>query len=431
MFFSPLIPMRICLLLLSLLLASGLADEAEFQALRKTYGNLVTIVGTGLSEDANDWKPGFEGAKGTSVELSNPHMCMADAAGNFYIADKESHSILKVTPEGIVTTFAGTHEPVATVESGLATKVPLNNPNGLYVFPNGTVFVLDFGNNRLRKVTPDGQLTTVFQEPEGFGPGRALWVSRDERTVYYASSGSLKRWTNPGGSRVITAGIIDPGNLDVDPISGQVAITDRGANLVYRVDDAGTKTIIAGNGLAADGTSGVKATDCALEEVRGIAFLPNGAYFLATMKGGDIWYVDTQGIIHEFLSGRGKGNVYAGEGEPVTTPGEKISEPRSVTIAPNGDIVITCNDTGYLRVVKKVQPKAPKPTPQIRLDGKQSLRLLWNAEAGQISRLEHSPDLRAWRTLKEFPANSKAEALEFVDATSNGSSKYYRVAFLD
>lgn len=58
-----------------------------FDDLLASFGNLDTIAGTGTQKDTNGWLPAFEGAPPTSVELSNPHMCMADAFGRIYIAD--------------------------------------------------------------------------------------------------------------------------------------------------------------------------------------------------------------------------------------------------------------------------------------------------------------------------------------------------------
>src|SRR5687768_10188448 len=92
------------------LVISSRADSAsEWAEFQNNYGNLLHVAGTATGRQANFWQPGFEGGSALAAELSNPHMAVADAAGNIYIADKESHSILKVTPGGTIHTAAGTH----------------------------------------------------------------------------------------------------------------------------------------------------------------------------------------------------------------------------------------------------------------------------------------------------------------------------------
>ncbi|HUF62085.1 MAG TPA: hypothetical protein VMN36_08415, partial [Verrucomicrobiales bacterium] len=399
-------------------------NDEEFQRLLRGYGPLSTIAGTGVSEDQNDWRPEFEGALATTVELSNPHMSMADAAGNIFIADKESHSILRVDPDGILTTFAGTHRADPSIEEGPATGVPLDSPNGLYVSPGGTVYILDLLNRRVCKVARDGFLTTVFRDPAGFGAGRGLWVSHEEDRIFYCAAGSVRIWTPSGGIETITSGLTDSGNLTVDPF-GNLVVTDRGAHQVYRVAAGGERTVIAGSGDAGEGSSGVPATQCALEEVRGVAFFPNGAYLVASMKGGDIWYVDTEGIIHLFLVGSGSGNIHAGDGEPVNTPGNKISEPRAVTLTPYGDILITCNDTGFVRMVRKLRPlqlgQQMFPVPQGRVG------LRWLAEPGQAYRIESSATGVGWNFLGSVPGTPSGGRREWIDPRPASGIRFYRL----
>ena len=82
---------------------------------------------------------------------------MADHAGNIYIVDKDSHSILKVTPDGAIQTVAGTHEGGFNGD-GPATGTSMciaNFPNGEWVRADGTVYVLDTDNGKVRRLSPD------------------------------------------------------------------------------------------------------------------------------------------------------------------------------------------------------------------------------------------------------------------------------------
>lgn len=392
-------------------------SASEVHPLASMYGYVRTIAGMGEEEDGNFWQPSFEGADARTVELSNPHMTMADARGNYYIADKESHSILRVDPSGMLTTFAGTHEAGYNGEEGEATAIQLDNPNGLHVHPNGNVYILDFLNQRVRKVDPDGWLTTLFRDPDGFGPGRALWVSADEHVIYVNGPSQVKRWTPETGMEVVVSNLADPGNLTIDP-NGDLVVTSRGSHQVFRITPDGERVVIAGNGTAGEPTTdGALATEVGLESVRGIAFLPDGSYFLAMQKGGGVWYVDVSGRIHRFLQGRRSGNTRAGDGEWFHAAGDKISEPRAVTIAPNGDVIITTNDRGFVRVVEHYQ------TPEVlaTADGHWHIRLT----PGREHHLEASGDLRTWISTRFL----ERDATEITIPILEQNSAFIRVAW--
>jgi len=86
--------------------------------------------------------------------------------------------------------------------------------------------------------------------------------------------------------------------------------------------------------------------------VRGVWFLPTGAFFLCTHQGSQVWYVDTQGFIHLFLHGTPT-DVHAGDGTWFWNPTEpRLSECRAITADRNGNLLITEHDSGYIRKVQ-------------------------------------------------------------------------------
>ena len=351
--------------------SSPISTATEFDDLLASFGSLDTIAGTGSQKNTNGWIAGlFEGADPTSVELSNPHMCMADAFGRIYIADKESHSVLRISADGSsIETVAGTHAAGngSDVDSP-ATALALSNPNGLFPLADGTTYILDLGNGKIRRLDAEtGLIRTVVSDPGGFGAGRGLWVSHDESVIFYngaltgvGSNQKVQRWTQASGISTFIALPGDLGNITVDP-DGHLVATSRLQHQVYRASLDGTSfTTIAGNGSTSATVSGAVATATGMERVRGIAFRADGSYFLCTQKGGDVLFVDTAGIVHVFIFGDSSGNTNNGDGQPVSPPGEaKIAEPRAVSLAPNGDLLITTNDTGYIRVVRTASPPPP------------------------------------------------------------------------
>lgn len=129
-------------------------------------------------------------------------------------------------------------------------------------------------------------------------------------------------------------------------------MTDIDAHLVYRVfADSGEREVIAGNGLTFGGGDGSPALETGLEEVRGVWRLETGAILLATHQGSQVWFLDTGGIIHLLVDGARSDGTHGGDGELLSTPGLKVSEVRSVTLTPQGHILLTENDRGFVRIV--------------------------------------------------------------------------------
>ncbi|MBI1839695.1 MAG: hypothetical protein HYR88_02445 [Verrucomicrobia bacterium] len=323
-----------------------------FQNLIEAYGILDTVAGAGGAPfDINKWDPAFEGGPATDALLSNPHFAMADKAGNIYIADKQSHAIRKVSPDGIITTAAGTSEKGnGTDKPTPATEVALNQPNGLWVRGDGTVYILDTGNDKVRRLSPDGTLRTLFSVSQGVSTGRGIWVRDDEGLAYVACGTTVKKWTPSKSARDFSTGYAELGNLVVDP-GGNLVVTDRNGHRVYRVDSTGAQTPIAGNGTGFGGGDGYDALETGLLEVRGVWFLPNGSYFLATHRGSQVWYVDVDGIIHLFLHGYRSGSR-RGDGSYFYAPQDaRVSEVRAITMDWQGNLLITENDAGFVRKV--------------------------------------------------------------------------------
>jgi sugar lactone lactonase YvrE len=337
---------------LSFFLLVKISCIAQFEEFCLKYDTLSTVAGKGDIPDKgiNGWLSGYEGGSALAAELSRPHFAMADGTGNIYIADKDAHAIRKVNPDGIITTFAGTGV-AGDNGDGPGTECQLSSPNGLWVMDDGSVYILDLGNNYIRKLNTNGNLTTVFKDSSGIAIGRGLWVSPGEDLIYYASSSKVKKWTTEGGVVDYSTGYSSLGAIVVDP-SGHLVVTDRSGNKVYRVNEDGSKEVIAGNGSDSGGGDGFNATETGLYGVRGIWFLKDKSYLLATHEGSQIWYVDTLGIIHLFLNGRQGDEYHSGDGEHFQTPGYKISEARGISVDYDGNIIITENDAGYIRKIR-------------------------------------------------------------------------------
>jgi hypothetical protein len=327
-----------------------------FTNLVYSYGILETVAGNGAGQidGVSFWQESYEGGPGQWAALSRPHFAMADRAGNIYIADKNSHSILRVSPEGTIHTHAGTHvEGFDGDGPAVATNLQLNLPNGLWVRGDGTVYVLDTENGRIRRVGTNGMMRTLFMATSNgssLAGGRGLWVRDNETLAYFCAGTRLRRWTPTDGVTTVASGFVELGTLILEP-SGNIIVCDRGTNLVYRVTPQGTRSVIAGNGLVDGGGDGYPALETGLWGVRGVWPVPTGGYLLLTHDGCQVWYLDTAGIVHLILNGA-RGRTHAGDGNFFYAPEAKISEGRSVTMDYEGNILVCESDWGYVRRVR-------------------------------------------------------------------------------
>jgi hypothetical protein len=144
-------------------------------------GRLRRIAGTG--------EPGYAGDGGPvrTAQLHEPYALGLDAADNLYIADHANHRVRKVTPDGLITTVAGTGTAGYQGDHGPAAHARLNGVYGVHVHPDGRLLIADSGNHVVRQRPPQDWLAVL-------GHGESFLISRDSRD---ACSGL----TAPGGAR--------------------------------------------------------------------------------------------------------------------------------------------------------------------------------------------------------------------------------------
>ena len=120
-----------------------------------TSGIISTFAGNGTAGYTGN------GGQATAAELSYPRGVAVDAAGNVYIADYNNNVIRMVNTAGIISTFAGNGTQGYTGDGGPATAAALNYPQGVAFDALGNVYIADVSNNRIRKVSTAGTISTV------------------------------------------------------------------------------------------------------------------------------------------------------------------------------------------------------------------------------------------------------------------------------
>jgi hypothetical protein len=172
---------------------------------------ITTIAGNG--------KRGFSGDGGpaTSAQLNQPHGVAVDGQGNVYISDAGNYRVRKVRPGGTITTFAGDGTPGILGDGGPATAARLSHVNSVAVDRQGNVYISDHGSGRVRKVSLDGTITTIAGGGSPRGDGGPATLARlyaplqvavdGPGNVYIADYADQRvRKVSPGGTITTFAG---------------------------------------------------------------------------------------------------------------------------------------------------------------------------------------------------------------------------------
>jgi hypothetical protein len=150
----------------TIVVADGAADRVRTIA---PDGTVRAFAGTG--------EPGYAGDGGPATEalLRRPTALAIAADGAVYLADADNHVVRRVGPDGVITTVAGTGEPGSDGDGGPATAARLAMPEGVAVAGDGTLYIAEWQGNRIRRVAPDGTISTLAgQGPPGLsGDGGA------------------------------------------------------------------------------------------------------------------------------------------------------------------------------------------------------------------------------------------------------------------
>ncbi|MCC7173542.1 MAG: hypothetical protein IT459_24080, partial [Planctomycetes bacterium] len=130
-------------------------DESCGLVHRVSGGAITTVAGAGGAGYSGDGGPAL------SAQLNNPRGVAVARDGGFYIADSLNHRIRRVWPDGVITTVAGVGTPGSPTGGRPATSVPLNTPRDVDEAADGSVAIADSSNNAVRLVAPDGLISTL------------------------------------------------------------------------------------------------------------------------------------------------------------------------------------------------------------------------------------------------------------------------------
>ena len=282
-------------------------------------GIITTVAGNGVKDIYGQSGFSGDGGPATAAQLNSPYGVAVGPDGSLYIADGQNHRIRRVGPDGIITTVAGSGMPSFSGDGGPATAARLYTPFGVAVGPDGSLYIADTNNNRIRRVGPDGIITTV-----------AGYI------IYAGFSGD--------GGPATAAQLSSPRGLTVGP-DGSLYIADTNNSCIRRVAPDGIITTVAGTGVFGFSGDGGSATVAQLSGPQGIALGPDGSLYIADSQRPRIRLVAPDGTINT-IAGDGVAG-FSGDGGP--TAAAKLAFPTGVAVGPDGSLYIADQSNNRVR----------------------------------------------------------------------------------
>lgn len=319
--------------------------------------------------------------------LACPDGLAVNASGGLYVADVCTNRVLMYSPDGEWSLFAGTGDAGYSGDGGPATAADLDYVAGVTLDGMGNVHIVECGGNVIRRVSPDGLITTIVGQG-GRGAGRGAYAGDGEPATdaelacptdaAFDASGNLYitdrdnsvvRRVDPSGtiSTFAGGGTVDiasasppfggpatearfgpenPVQLVVDA-TGNVYIADEPGHRVWKIDPSGTMAAFAGTGQPGFSGDGGPALEAQLNGPYGLAIDDIGNIFIGDYENSRIRRVDQGGIIST-VAGSGEVGM-AGDGGPATEA--QLQSPYGLVIDSAGNLYVADQENARIRVV--------------------------------------------------------------------------------
>jgi sugar lactone lactonase YvrE len=259
---------------------------------------------------------GFALGRGAGARFSSPGGLACNAAGDVFVADTDSATVCKITPDGVVSVFAGGYRGSA---DGRGTAARFEAPNGMAIDPASNLFVADEAANTIRKITPAGVVTTVAGKAGATG-------SSDGR-------GAAARFSGPVGIA-----------CDAD---GDLYVVDSGNDTIRKIAPDGMVTTVAGK-AGVTGTANGRGVAARFDGPAGIARDASGDLYVTDLMNDTIRKIAPDGMVSTF-AGKPRVAGYAdGRG-----PAARFYQPSGIACSASGDLYVA--DCNY-NTIRKITP---------------------------------------------------------------------------
>ena len=326
---------------------------------------LTNSLGSTTSSAATLTVPGS-----ASALLEYPAGIAEDSTGNLYVADAFSNTIQKITPAGVVSTLAGASGQAGS-QNGTGASARFNQPGGVAIAADGSVYVADTGNATIRKIAPDGTVTTVAGSPANRGNADAMGtaasfsspagLARDGGDNLYVADAmnATVRKIAPDGTVSTLAGSASnrgdadgvgtaarfnfPSGVAVDA-GGNVYVADTYNDTIRKIDPSGAVTTLAGSAGISGGTDGAGST-ALFNQPDNLAVDAAGNLLVADTGNATIRKVTAAGVVTTLAGMPGVAGWGDSAGGIVL-----FNQPHSLVIDGTGSVFVA--DTGNAAVRK-------------------------------------------------------------------------------
>jgi sugar lactone lactonase YvrE len=267
--------------------------------------------------------PGSVDGTGAGARFNSPTGLATDSSGNIYVADPPNQTIRKITPDGVVTTLAGAAGVTGTSD-GVGAAARFDYPSGIAVDSFSNVFVADRFNNEIREITPDGKVST------------------------FAGKAKFDIVGNPVGGQAngtgAAASFNSPFGLAIDS-SNNLYVTDYGSDLIRKITPAAQVTTLAGKANQSGSTDGA-ATNAEFYQPEGLTIDGAGNLFVADTGNNIVRKIDSHGVVSTIAGLASQPGTSNGMGSAA-----RFFAPTGVALAGDGDLYVSDSANSTIRLL--------------------------------------------------------------------------------
>ena len=322
------------------------------------YGQVSTFAGEGNNYNYQD-------GTGINARFGNLWGIAKDIAGNLYVSD--NIRIRKITMAGVVTTLAGGNPDKSS--DGIGTAAGFNDAGGLVVAPSGDIYMCDFYNYSVRKITQSGIVTTFAGAGlTDFNPTGITIDQSGNFSVAEEAGDILRKITNSGTMSIYAGNLGQPGSLNgnttsatfFDPMDlkfdsfGNLYVVDDGNNMIRKIDPSGNVTIFAGSTLS--GTADGVGTAARFNQPTGIAIDAANNLYIADSHSYTIRMITPQGSVTTIAGNYATQTAVDGIGKSAG-----FGYVGGLVIGSNGNLFVT--DRACIRMIVLSGYTIDKPLP--------------------------------------------------------------------
>jgi len=292
------------------------ADRGHYVWRLSPQGTAHIVAGTGRAGRPR------AGAVAVESDLGIPEGLAVDGEGRVFFADSRSNAVLMIDTDGRLHRVAGSGERGYAGDAGPATEARLNRPFDVHLDDRGSLYIADFGNHRVRKVTPEGQIDTVA------GTGRAG----------YSGDGGNARAASLNG----------PYGVFVDG-SGRLLIADSLNHVVRRVDRSGIIETIAGTGEPGFSGDGGPAVGARLDAPQSLFVDPAGVIYVGDEHNHAVRVIRRDATLATLVGDGRRG--HSPDGTPARSA--RLYDPEDLLVRHDSVLLVAEGGTGLVRSIDR------------------------------------------------------------------------------